>query len=79
MLDIVDDRTLQGLLRRCGCDGPVTPSLELFFANQRLITSRHNLAAVIDALRNHGVGITALTMSPRPCDLPADSGEGRPS
>lgn len=57
VLDIVDDRTLQAFLLRCGFADRSQPTLVSFFARQRLVLREGNVRAVIETLRNRGITI----------------------
>jgi hypothetical protein len=61
LLDIVDSRTLLGLVNRCGLAEEPTPTVESFLANQKLIDRGENLETVVELLDARGVSIPKST------------------
>lgn len=55
LLDIVDERTLRALLRRCGLTQDQDPTLDAFLAEQTLVSDSRNLEAILEALNSRGL------------------------
>lgn len=60
LLDIVDSRTLVGLVNRCGLAQESAPTVESLLANQNLIEREQNIEILVELLGARGISISDL-------------------